>query len=68
MKNNKENLNMWLFDFLKEVTLLNNKALLLQYDNGTNSHEILFEGSKNLPRKQKKKIRQLIRKQLNKIS
>lgn len=59
----KLSLPMHLFTFLKEVTLLNNKALFIEYDNyGCNSFDILFEGSKNLPRKQKKKLRKLLKK------
>jgi hypothetical protein len=50
-----------IFNLLKESTFLNNKALLINYPNGTTSTEILFEGSKTLPRKSKKKLRNLIK-------
>jgi len=49
-----------LFKFLKKVTMLNNKALYIQYDSGISSFDILYEGSKNLPRKTKKKLRKYI--------
>jgi len=58
--NIKKHLNMYLFNFLKEVTLMNNKALYVEYQNGTTSFDILFEGSKKLPRKSKKRIRSLL--------
>lgn len=51
---------MYLFKFLKEVSILNNKAVNLVYDTGS-SLEILYEGSKNCPRKVKKKLRKLIK-------
>lgn len=40
--------------------MLNNKALYIQYDSGISSFDILYEGSKNLPRKTKKKLRKYI--------
>ena len=46
-----------LFQFLKEITLLNNKAINIVYESGISSLDILYEGSKNLPRKTKKKLR-----------
>jgi hypothetical protein len=58
--NIKKHLNMYLFNFLKEVALLNNKAFYVEYQNGTTSFDILFEGSKKLPRKSKKRIRSLL--------
>lgn len=58
----KKHLNMTLFPFLLEVSFLNNKVLNLTYENGSTTFDILFEGSKNLPRKKKKKIRKLIKK------
>jgi hypothetical protein len=56
----KKYLPMHLFRFLKEVALLNNKSTLIQYPDGYNSNEILFEGSKQLPRKLKKRLRRLL--------
>jgi hypothetical protein len=53
--------NMSVFNLLKESAFLNNKALLITYPNGYTSFNILFEGSKNLPRKAKKKLRNLIK-------
>ena len=49
-----------LFRFLKEITLLNSKATLVKYANGSTSYDVLFIGSKILPRKLKKRIRKLI--------
>lgn len=57
----KRYLPMHLFPFLMEVSLLNNRALFVEYpDRDYTSHDILFEGSKNLPRKKKKKLRNLL--------
>lgn len=53
-------LPMYLFPFLKETAFLSNKALKVTYESGFTSYDILFEGSKDLPRKQKKKLRKLI--------
>lgn len=54
-------LPMHLFSFLNEITILNNKALYLEYPDGYTSFDILFEGSKKLPRKRKKLIRKLLK-------
>lgn len=51
-----------LFPFLKEVAFLNNKATFVSYSTGRTSFDILFDGSKQLPRKQKKKLRSMISK------
>ena len=56
----KKYLPMHLFNMLKEITLLNRRAILIEYPDGYTSFDILFEGSKRLPRKQKKYIRKLI--------
>jgi hypothetical protein len=56
----KKYLPMHLFNFLKETSFLNSKALFIEYPEGYNSFEILFEGSKNLPRKEKKKLRKML--------
>lgn len=61
MTNKKKWLNMSLFSMLKEIALLNNKVLLIEYPSGYTSLEILFEGSKLLPRKKKKLLRKLIK-------
>lgn len=53
-------LNMSLFPMLKEIAFLNSKAFNVEYANGTTSNEILFEGSKQLPRKSKKRLRKLL--------
>ena len=53
-------LNMSLFPLLKETAFLNNKVLDITYSNGSTGVDILFEGSKSLPRKAKKKLRTLI--------
>lgn len=54
----KRSLPMHLFPFLMEVSLLNNRALFIEYpDSDYTSHDIMFEGSKNLLRKKKKKLR-----------
>ena len=58
-KNKKVSLR--LFDFQKEVTLLNKKALFVEHREGYNSYEILYFGSMSLPRKQKKEIRNFIK-------
>ncbi len=46
---------------LKEIAFLNKMVLLFEYPEGYTSGEILFEGSKGLPRKQKKYLRKLIK-------
>ncbi len=56
----KKYLPMHLFNFLKEVAFLNNKALKMDYPDGYTNFEIMFEGSKNLPRKTKKRLRKII--------
>jgi hypothetical protein len=56
----KKYLPMHLFGLLKETAFLNNKALKMDYPDGYTSVEIMFEGSKNLPRKTKKKLRKLL--------
>ena len=50
-----------LFNFLKEVTLITNKAIFIEYLSGYTSFDILFEGSKKLPRKLKKRIRSYLK-------
>lgn len=57
----KKQLPMHLFKMIKEISLLNNQALKVDYPNGYNSTEIITEGSKNLPRKKKKKLRNLFK-------
>lgn len=57
----KRHLNMTLFPFLLEVSLLNSRVINLTYENGSTVKDILFEGSKNLSRKKKKRIRKLIK-------
>lgn len=53
---------MDLFPFLMEVSLLNHRAVFIEYpDSDYTSHDIMFEGSKNLPRKKKKKLRKLLK-------
>lgn len=52
--------NMSLFNFLKEAAFINNEALNITYPDGNTSINVLLEGSKNLPRKAKKKLRKLI--------
>lgn len=55
-----KHLNMSLFSLLKEVAFLNNRVLVITYANGSTSTDILLEGSKKLPRKSKKKLRNLL--------
>jgi len=65
----KRSLPMHLFPFLMEVSLLNNRALFIEYpDSDYTSHDIMFEGSKNLPRKKKKKINSKKKKEIEKNS
>jgi len=54
-------INLNLFPFIKAVTLFNNKAVLVEYQDGYTSFEVLFEGSKLMPRKLKKRLRKLIK-------
>lgn len=49
-----------MFNFLKEVSFLNNRVLLIIYEDGTTSADILAKGAKHLPRKQKKRLKKLI--------
>jgi len=44
----------------KEITFINNRALNIEFSDGTTTLDIMFEGSKTLPRKKKKKLRELI--------
>ena len=52
----------YLFSFLKELTLLNNRFILIQYSSGETSYDVIFEGSKETPRKTKKKLRNILNK------
>lgn len=60
MKEKNKFLPIHLFGFLKDVSFLNNKALYIEYPEGYNSFDVLFQGSKILPRKKKKKLRKLL--------
>lgn len=60
-------LPMYLFGLLKDLAFFNNKALKIVYPSGYNSLEVLYEGSKDLPRKKKKALRKLIIKELRKL-
>lgn len=55
---------MHLFTLLYELAMFNGSALYLEYPDGYTSFEILFEGSKKLPRKRKKKIRKMLKSKL----
>lgn len=37
-----------LFPMLKEIAFLNNKVVFISYTSGRTSHEILFDGSKQI--------------------
>jgi hypothetical protein len=57
----KKYVSMYLFPFLLEVCNLNKRALFVEYpDSGYNSFDVLFEGSKSLPRKKKKQVRKYL--------
>jgi len=47
------------FNLLYEITMLNGHAPRIEGED-YNSFKILFEGSKNLPRKRKKQLRRLL--------
>lgn len=61
MKQRYTYLPMHLFPMLKEIAFLNKWVLIFEYPDGYTSTEILFRGSKDLPRKQKKYLRKLIK-------
>jgi hypothetical protein len=51
----------FIFDFLYELTIFNNRAILVNYpDSNRSSLDILMIGSGSLPRKKKKHLRKLI--------
>lgn len=60
MKHKKKYLPMHLFNMLKEVNIFKGTCLNIKFPDNYTSNEILFEGSKMLPRKSKKKVRWLI--------
>jgi hypothetical protein len=50
------------FNVLKEIAYLNNKVIYIMYPEGYTSFDIMHYYSKILPRKQKKRLRTLMRK------